>query len=184
MGLTCARAAVAVAILGGAAAGSAPGLAVAQEAAPAPAACAAMDAALPPALAAWPRKHDVVSARNAAGLGAAALAPGHPAHVALHASGDVAYPLAPAKPAAAAAHGGLLRLVVAEPGTYRVALSSGAWIDVVRDGQAVASAVHSHGPACSTIHKLVDFPLTPGAYVLQISGDAGSDVGVLVAKAP
>ena len=67
------------------------------------------------------------------------------------------------------------------PGTYRVALGAGAWVDMLRDGKAIASTAHGHGPACSGIRKIVDFPLTPGSYVLQLAGSPDANIPVLVA---
>jgi hypothetical protein len=157
----------------------------ADEAPPAaPGACAATDAELPAPLAAWPHKVELVAATTPAGLGAASIAAGQAAHVALHGTREVTYASQPAKPGGSVAHGGLIQIVVDQPGTYRVALSSGAWIDLVRDGQAVASTAHGHGPACSTIRKMVDFPLQPGAYVLQISANAEPAISVLATKVP
>ncbi|ABE63535.1 hypothetical protein Nham_2757 [Nitrobacter hamburgensis X14] len=60
---------------------------------------------------------------------------------------------------------------VREAGTYRVALDSAAWIDLVRGRQAVISIAHGHGPACTGIRKIVDFPLAPGLYTLQIAAN-------------
>jgi hypothetical protein len=154
------------------------------EAGPAPAACAAKDAALPPALAPWTQPRAMVSATSAAGLPTVALQAGEAARVSLHGTREVSYPLQPAKPGGSVAHGGLLQVTIPAAGTYRVALSSGAWVDMVRAGQAVASIAHGHGPACSTIRKMVDYPLTPGVYVLQISANAEPEITVLVAKAP
>lgn len=159
---------------------AAPGVAPAQ---PAQASCAAQDAALPPALAAWTAKTDVVSATAAAGLPAATIRVGQAVRITLHPAPQVSYPLAPAKPAGPGLSGGLLRFQVDRAGTYRVALGAGAWIDVVRDGKAVDSAAHGHGPACSTIRKMVDFPLQPGAYVLQLSGAGEPQTTVLVTPA-
>jgi hypothetical protein len=174
------------ALLRGLAAGllaAAPGLAVAQPE-PASGACQATDEGLPPELAAWRTKAEVVSATSAAGLAAATIRPGQAAHVSLHGTREVTYPAQPAKPGGSVAHGGLLRVSVDKAGTYRVALSSGAWIDMVRDGTLAVSSAHGHGPACSTIRKMVDFPLEPGAYVLQISANADPQLAVLVAPVP
>lgn len=91
------------------------------------------------------------------------------------------YVVPPEKPGKPATHGGLASFTVATPGTYRVALGAGAWVDVVRDGKAVASVAHGHGPACSTIRKMVDFRLTPGRYLLQIAGNADPVIPVMVA---
>ena len=69
-------------------------------------------------------------------------------------------------------------------GTYRVALSSGAWIDLVRDGEPVASTAHGHGPNCTGVRKMVDFPLTPGRYTLQLGANGEAEMRVLVARLP
>lgn len=67
------------------------------------------------------------------------------------------------------------------PGTYRVALSAGAWIDVVDGrGKALESIAHTQGPACSGIRKIVDFALAPGAYTLQLSGAKAPALRVLI----
>ena len=83
-----------------------------------------------------------------------------------------------------ASHGGLVGFSVTEAGTYRVALGSGAWIDVVRGGKAAASTAHGHGPACSGVRKTVDFPLTPGRYILQIAGNGTPSIAVMVTRLP
>jgi hypothetical protein len=146
--------------------------------------CAATDAALPPALASWTAKVDLVSAASAADLPQARIALGQAARVTLHGTRDVAYAVQPEKPGGSVAHGGLLTFTIAEAGSYRVGLSSGAWIDVLKDGQAQVSTAHGHGPACSTLRKMVDFNLRPGVYELQISANADPEIGVLVVKAP
>src|SRR3546814_2325418 len=58
----------------------------------------------------------------------------------------------------------LVPIEIATAGTYRVALSEGAWVDMVRDGTSLPSVAHGHGPRCSGIHKIVDFKLAPGRY--------------------
>ena len=55
---------------------------------------------------------------------------------------------------------------------------------MIKDGQPQISTAHGHGPACSTIRKMVDFSLQPGRYVLQISANAEAEISVLVTRAP
>lgn len=90
---------------------------------------------------------------------------------------------APQKPTEPGATAGLALFQVTRAGTYRIALGSAAWIDVVRSGKPVASAAHGHGPACTGIRKIVDFRLTPGRYVLQLTGTQAPSVPVLIARA-
>jgi hypothetical protein len=54
----------------------------------------------------------------------------------------------------------------------------------VRDEQAVKSTAHGHGPNCTGIRKMVDYPLTPGPYILQISANGQPQMTVLLARLP
>lgn len=58
---------------------------------------------------------------------------------------------------------------ITAPGRYRVALDQPGWVDVVRGGKPLASVGHGHGPACTTIRKIIDFDLTAGNYTLKLS---------------
>jgi hypothetical protein len=97
---------------------------------------------------------------------------------------QVKYASRPEKPGGSVSFGGLIGIAVAQAGTYRVALSSGAWIDVLREGKPVASTAHGHGPECSGVRKMVDFALTPGRYTLQIAANGEPAIKVLVARLP
>jgi hypothetical protein len=46
------------------------------------------------------------------------------------------------------------------------------------------STAHSRGPECSTLRKMVDFPLQPGRYVLQVSANADARLPILLARRP
>ena len=100
------------------------------------------------------------------------------ATVTLHPGNDVRFVLAPQKPGAAGSFGGMLAVDVREAGTYQVSLSAGAWIDVVKDGAAVASTGHDHGAGC----KMVSFLLQPGRHVIQLSGNRDDTIKVMIAR--
>ncbi|MDQ1674842.1 MAG: hypothetical protein QOC98_3404, partial [Frankiaceae bacterium] len=147
-----------------------PAVAPAQATPPAPA-CAAVDAALPASLAAW---------RAPAPL-SGALRPGVAAQIALRPIAEVQTAIAPhAARDGGATTGARLDLEIATAGTYQVALSEAAWIDLVQGGAPLRSAANGHGPACSSIHKIVDFALSPGRYVIQLSGTAAAGARLLV----
>jgi hypothetical protein len=113
-----------------------------------------------------------------------ALAVGQAAEVTLLLTPQVHYPLRPEKPGGPVSYGGLIGVEVKDAATYRVALSSGAWIDLVHDAKAVTSVAHGHGPACTGVRKMVDFPLTPGRYTLQLGANGEEQMKVLVARLP
>ena len=139
-------------------------------------------AAPPATLSGWTVKAPITSADKPAGVAAAALTPGQGALVTLHPTRSVSYVTQPEKPGGSVASGGLLSVVIADTGTYQVSLSSGAWIDVLRDGKALISMAHSPGPACSGIRKTVQFALQPGSYVVQLSANAAPMIQVMVSK--
>ena len=159
-----------------------PGVAGAQEMQPAPKCTSVI--APPPALAGWSAKQDLASAIKADELAQAALTPDHAATVALHPTREVSYIAQPEKPGGSAQTGGMLAVTITTAGTYQVNLSSGAWIDLLKDGAAVISSAHAPGPACTGIRKTVQFPLQPGRYVLQISANADPTIQVMVSRTP
>lgn len=112
----------------------------------------------------------------------ATLVPGRAATVTLVAGKALAVVPATAKAKAGAA-GASLGFTVPRAGRWRVSLDTGAWVDVVRDGRAVASVGHGHGGPCSGVRKQVEFDLAPGRYDLQLSGAGGTSVRVMVAPA-
>jgi hypothetical protein len=71
-------------------------------------------------------------------------------------------------------------LEIANAGTYGMALATGAWIDVTQNGRALRSTDHAHGPACSGIHKIVDFQLATGRYTIRLSRTEATSVRLLV----
>jgi len=119
--------------------------------------CAALDQGLPAPLAAWttPGHGDPADIRKTVTLEAliAADVPGLPSR---------------AREGAAARVG----FRIDQAGIYGIALDQPGWIDVVPDGriEPLVSVSHGHGPACSTIRKIVRFRLEPGIYTLYLSG--------------
>jgi hypothetical protein len=151
--------------------------AFAQEAAPAP--CPASPAPLPAELGGWASATPVTAAATATDIGKAQIPVGSRADIALVPAAQVQF-LAPEKAPTAGTSSGMVRFTVPTARTYRVALGAGAWIDVVRDGKAIASGAHGHGVPCTPVRKTVDFALTPGDYVLQVSGSRDATLSVLI----
>ncbi|MEO7690453.1 MAG: homogentisate 1,2-dioxygenase [Sphingomonas sp.] len=153
------------------------GPAFAQEAAPAP--CPTTPAPLPAELAGWASASPVTAAATGAEIGKAQVPVGSRADIALLPAAQVQF-LAPEKAPKADTSSGMVHFTVPMARTYRVALGAGAWIDVVRDGKPMASGAHGHGVPCTPVRKTVDFALTPGDYVLQISGNRDATLSVLI----
>ncbi|HEX7712240.1 MAG TPA: homogentisate 1,2-dioxygenase [Sphingomonadaceae bacterium] len=146
--------------------------------------CPAAPAPLPAELASWGARTPLAAGTQADRLGPATLTIGRAVDATLVHTPDVRYPVRPEQPGGSVAYGGLFAFTVAEAGTYRVALGSGAWIDVVKDGKAIESTAHGHGPDCSGVRKVVDFPLQPGSYTLQVAANGQAQLPLLVTRAP
>ena len=86
----------------------------------------------------------------------------------------------PFKPGTFAGH---TLLTISEAGTYRIALSQGAWLSVFRAAGEARSTAHDHGPACSGIAKIVSIDLEPGIWHLAVSEAKGPDMTVMVVRA-
>ena len=84
---------------------------------------------------------------------------------------DAKLPMAPERaPKLANSFAGFIS-VPAPPqgGSYKVTLSSEAWIDVVQDGHFLKSSAHSGAMGCAGIRKSVKFNLGASPFVVQLS---------------
>lgn len=140
---------------------------------------------LPADLAGWDAPQPLIAAKDAAGLNAAELTLGQAANATLIRTAEVEYPVRPERPGGSVSYGGLFRFAVAEAGTYRVAIGSAAWIDVLSPGnERVQSGKFGHGPECSGIRKMVEFTLSPGIHTLLIAANGQPQMPVLVNRVP
>ncbi len=78
---------------------------------------------------------------------------------------------------------GRATLVVTAAGTYGIAASAGAWLNVVSNGAALTATDHTH-VECSPIHKIVYYDLKPGLYGLEVSNAPKDSLTVLLFSKP
>ena len=170
-------------VLGLAIALAGPACAQQQPAAPVPA-CAAMDAVLPAGFTDWNGRAALATATGEADLAKAGIMLGKGYEASMLNTPKVAFSVQPEKPGGSVAFAGLFTFTVETEGAYTVALSTPAWIDVLEDGKSLAPTSFGHGPECTSIRKMVVFPLKPGAHVLQVSGNGAPSMKLMVAKKP
>jgi hypothetical protein len=156
--------------------------AFAQEPPSRPACAVTSDANLPPPLSAWTTRTPVPAAGAMMDLAQASLPIGKGVDAQLKHSSEVVFPVLPAKPGGSVSYGGLYDLRVSEAGYYQVSLGAGAWIELVNGKTLVESSAHAPGPACSSLKKTVVFPLKPGRYVLEITGNSEATLPVMVTR--
>lgn len=133
------------------------------------------------AASAWASPVRLGAARDMAGLDAAELQVGRAANLELHPGDALRLPVPAGREGG---NGGLAAITIHTEGTYRVALGSAAWIDLVADGKPVPSTAHGHGAECSGIRKFVEFELKRGRYTVVLSGNAERRTMLLLAPRP
>lgn len=161
--------------------------AIAQVAPHAAPACAEVsDSRLPADFAGWASTASQLKASAGGAADMVPLLPGdRPAEVRLLPAASVALPVAPGQARAPdKAHAGLVRIAIPQTGTWRLAASTPVWIDVVSGRTPVASSGHGRMAPCTSLRKVVEFPLDAGDYVVQLSGNPGPDLRLLLTRKP
>jgi hypothetical protein len=146
-----------------------PSLAAAQTTPPVPT-CGAVDAGLPANYAPWRRP------APAAGT----LHPGTAVQIALRPIAELQAAVPPHQTRDGATMGARLDLEISAAGTYEILVDHAAWIDLVQGGAALRSTARAQALPCTTVRKIIDFSLSPGRYVIQLSGTAAASARLLV----
>ncbi len=143
-------------------------------------ACPSTPVPLPSGLEGWGRRQPVRAGGTVSTATTVALGSGVTAT--LLPTLQVTYAVPPHKPGEPASSGGMFAFSVQTAGRYRVALGSSAWIDVLSGTTSVTSVAHAHGPDCTGVRKMVDFDLAPGRYLLQVAGNGGATLPLMVVR--
>lgn len=152
----------------------------------APADCVSVsDANLPPGFAAWAEQ----GAELAAADGATDAVPDFPleraATIRLHDQGVVRFRQPPGQSRMPQeAHAGILAVEIPSAGRWRVSASAPVWIDVIGPVGMVQSASHGRMAPCTSIRKVVAFDLQPGRHWIQLSGNPGRALRLMVSRVP
>jgi hypothetical protein len=64
--------------------------------------------------------------------------------------------------------------------SYKVTLSSEAWIDVIQDGHFLKSSAHTGASGCAGIRKSVKFNLDAAPFVVQLSNVPANKIAVAI----
>lgn len=95
---------------------------------------------------------------------------------------DAHLPMAPERnPKSPDTYAGFVRVSgLPKPGTYRITLSQGAWIDVIQDGHEMKSITSSSAAGCEGVRKSVKFELASGPFIIQLSGTTAHTIAAVV----
>ncbi|MGY3237365.1 MULTISPECIES: hypothetical protein [unclassified Bradyrhizobium] len=78
---------------------------------------------------------------------------------------------------------GFTSVKTAKPGLYTISLSSGAWVDLVQDGQFLKPVAFSGATDCDGIRKTMKYQLSDKPFVLQVSGAKDSSMSISILPA-
>jgi hypothetical protein len=80
-------------------------------------------------------------------------------------------------------YAGLARIRLTQAGLWRFALDQPAWIDVVADGQPIASSDYQGQSGCHAPHKIVQFQLAANQeLVIQFSGTPETQLRLTITR--
>jgi hypothetical protein len=79
---------------------------------------------------------------------------------------------------------GLVRLQITKAGSYRISVGSPMWVDLASGSTLIGSSDFAGQHGCDAPHKIVQYDLQPGAFVLQLTGGSGNHVRVTVTRVP
>ena len=95
---------------------------------------------------------------------------------------DAHLPMDPERaPKSPDSYAGFVRIpTLPKPGTYRITLSQGAWIDIIQNGQELKSITSSGATGCDGVRKSVKFELLAAPLTIQLSGTTAHAIAVAV----
>lgn len=80
--------------------------------------------------------------------------------------------------------GAVIHFAAGTAGTYGVALSARAWIDVVQDGKHLAPVAFVDFMECADLHKIVAFEIGAGPFTVQLSDATAPSIAAAVIPRP
>ena len=72
---------------------------------------------------------------------------------------------------------------VAKAGLYQITISNHAWIDIVQNNELVQSTAFSGDKNCKTLRKSVQYELSEGPAIVQISGSPDKTMRLTIREA-
>lgn len=141
------------------------------------------DTNLPADLAAWAKDAELVAA---AASGSGPMVPtGRALAVRLQPAAGVAFGVPPGQVRTPAdPHAGIVQITVPTAGVWRLSASTGLWADVIGPNGAIKSTAFGALAPCTSIRKVVEFPLSAGTYTVQLSGNPGPDTRLMLSLKP
>lgn len=143
------------------------------------------DSNLPPAFSAWAKPPAVGDAAADAAAPRAELLPDQPIALRLRPTAEVVFVHQPGQMRKVDnAHAGLVSVRVPAAGTWRIAASGPVWIDLIGPAGPVASTGHGRMAPCTSLRKVVEFPLPAGRWLVQLNGNPGPQLRLMLSRAP
>jgi hypothetical protein len=102
--------------------------------------------------------------------------------VALLSLADAKLPTPPERaPKSPESFAGFIRVAApAKAGTYRITLSSEAWIDVIQDNKTVKPSAFSGATGCEGVRKSIKFQLSGAPFTVQLSSVPDRSIRIVI----
>jgi hypothetical protein len=98
----------------------------------------------------------------------------------LRPANEVRLAATPGKAPQTKTYAGMITLKLTRPTVLSLELSDSSYVDLVRGGKPLIALNHGHPDhPCSNMHKFVEFRVTAGLYLIQITGAPAAKVGIV-----
>lgn len=75
---------------------------------------------------------------------------------------------------------GTLKFDITKKSTYRIITNGRPWVEIVQNNKIIDSIKHQHGDKCWGMEKVLDFPLTPGHYVIELTANGKETIKFII----
>ncbi len=135
----------------------------------------------------WPLDQErslLISSKSAAVVSGSSVTSKFPVAVTVNLApfADAKLPTAPERaPRLPTSFAGFVQVAApAHDGTYKISLSSEAWIDVIQAGHMLKSTAFSGATGCEGIRKSVKFDVKAEPFTIQLSNVPNNSIGVAI----
>lgn len=93
---------------------------------------------------------------------------------------SVEFPVSPQERGGSVSFAGTLKFDITKKSTYRIITNGRPWVEIVQNGKIIDSTKHQHGEKCWGMEKVLDFPLTPGRYVIELTANGKETIKFMI----
>ncbi|MDI2091311.1 hypothetical protein [Commensalibacter oyaizuii] len=128
----------------------------------------------------WNKPVSIRSAQNISNIQHATIQVGQTINATLFPTRSVQFPVPTEERGGSVSFAGSLQFNITKKSTYRIITDGRPWIEMVQNDKTIPSIKHQHGEKCWGMEKVIDFSLTPGRHILELTGNGKENIKFIV----